>query len=109
MADDTPNTGGRKDDTGKARVSLIPRAALEAEAAVMGFGAKKYATWQWKSGFAYSRLLDASLRHIIAFADGEDNDPESGLSHLAHARASLAMLLDQLKTGAGEDDRCKTK
>lgn len=99
--------GGIKHDAGKPRLSLIPRAALEAEARVMGFGANKYGTFNWKKGLAYSRLLDAALRHVHAFVDGENDDPESGLNHLAHARANLAMLLDQLHSGAGEDDRYK--
>ncbi len=100
-----PATGGVKHDAGKPRMSLIPRAALEAEAAVMGFGATKYGVAQWKNGFDYSRLLDAALRHIVAFADGEDNDAESNINHLAHARANLAMLLHQVQHGTGKDDR----
>ncbi len=100
-------TGGTKRDTGKPQLSLIPRIALEAEARVFGFGAKKYDRFNFKKGFKYSRLIDASLRHITAFNDGEDLDPETGESHLAHARCCLAMLLDTMELGTSTDDRYK--
>jgi len=100
-------SGGTKHDSGKAPLSLIPRVALEAEAQVMGFGAKKYGRHNYKQGFEYSRLLDAALRHIHAFNDGEDNDPESGISHLAHARCCLSMLLECINIGTATDDRFK--
>jgi len=54
---------------------------------------------------AYSRLIDATLRHVYAFADKESIDPESGKSHLAHARCNLAMLLYFIENEVGEDDR----
>lgn len=94
-----------KKDEGKPPLSLIPRVALDAEAKVFGFGAKKYGRHNFKAGMDWSRVIDASLRHITAFADGEDLDPESGLSHIAHARASLAMLMYYVETKAGKDDR----
>ena len=59
----------------------------------MGFGAGKYGKGNWAMGLSYSRLIDACLRHTLAWAEGEDNDHETGLSHLAHARCCLGMLL----------------
>lgn len=100
-------TGGTKHDTGKPSLSLIPRVALEAEARVFGLGAVKYERFNFKKGFKYSRLIDAALRHIIAFNDGEDLDLETKESHLAHARCCLAMLLDTISLGTAEDDRFK--
>lgn len=99
--------GGTKHDTGKPALSLIPRVALEAEARVFGLGAVKYERFNFKKGFKYSRLIDAALRHIIAFNDGEDLDLETKESHLAHARCCLAMLLDTISLGTAEDDRFK--
>jgi hypothetical protein len=96
---------GRKDDAGKAPLSLIPRSALLAEADVLAFGAKKYQRDNWRKGMAYSRLIDAALRHVLAFADGEDADDETGLSHLAHARCCLAFLIEYEERGLGTDDR----
>lgn len=99
--------GGTKHDDGKVSLSLVPRAALEAEARVYGFGAKKYGRDNYKKGFKYTRLIDAALRHIAAALDGEDNDPESGESHLAHARCCIGMLMEITRLGTVTDDRFK--
>lgn len=96
---------GRKDDQGKPPLSMIPRSALEAEARVMAYGAEKYGRDNWRGGFKWSRLIDATMRHIVAFADGEDNDPETGLSHLAHLRCCAGFLIEHVEAGLGEDDR----
>ena len=70
---------GLKKDQDKVRVELLPSAPLIMIGDVLTFGAKKYADHNWRGGFDYSRLLGANLRHILAFNDGEDLDPESGL------------------------------
>lgn len=98
---------GTKNDSGKAPITLISRTAIELEAQVMAFGARKYARHNYKKGFDYSRLLDAAIRHILAFSDGEDLDQESGLPHLAHARCCLGMLIECQKLGTAIDDRYK--
>jgi len=95
----------KKFDSGKAPISLIPREALEQEAMVLLYGANKYGKYNWKQGMEYSRFIDASLRHIIAFASGENLDPESGLSHLAAARCSLGFLIHYIENQLGTDDR----
>lgn len=98
---------GTKFDQGKPSLSLIPRVAQELEAQVFGFGAKKYGRDNYKQGMDWLRITDAALRHITAFADGEDIDPESGLPHLAHARCCMAMLLFYSHYNVGTDDRYK--
>lgn len=98
---------GKKLDEGKPPLSLISRTALEEEAKVMAYGVKKYGTHQWRGGMDFSRLVDAALRHVYAFADGEDKDKETGLSHLAHARCCLAFLLEFEGLKIGTDDRFK--
>lgn len=98
---------GTKHDQGKAPLSLIPRAALVAEAQVLAFGKQKYDAWNWAKGMEWSRLLDAALRHITAYADGENNDVESSLNHLAHARCCLGFLLDYVESHPELDDRRK--
>jgi hypothetical protein len=87
-----------KHDSGKAPLSMIPREALDEMALAFGYGAKKYSRGNFReSSMAWSRLTDAAMRHITAFANGEWLDPESGNSHLSHALASLAMLAFQAK------------
>jgi hypothetical protein len=102
---------GRKDDQGKAPLSLIPGVALTEIGKVLAFGANKYAPNGWKHVRPGHRYLDAALRHLHAFADGEDNDPESGLGHLAHAGCCVLFLIAlraagvQVRWGEGEDLR----
>ena len=100
-------TGAIKHDQGKAPLTLLSREALEQVALVMEFGREKYAAHNWRQGFAWSRPLSAALRHIMAFNDGEDKDPESGLSHLAHAACCIMFLLEFEKTRPDLDDRWK--
>lgn len=100
--------GGMKFDNGKPPMSLIDRHALEAIAQVLAFGANKYAAHNWRKGIQYSRLLDAALRHLYAFADGEDLDPESGLSHVAHAGCCIVFLLGMIQDHPELDDRHTT-
>ena len=95
----------KKNDTGKPPVGLIPRSALLEEARVLEFGAKKYGLHNWRKGMDRSRLTDAALRHLLAYIDGEDNDPETGISHLAHARCSLGFLIEYQQKKLGKDDR----
>lgn len=96
---------GVKFDSGKAKLSMIPRPSLEAIAEVFQYGANKYGKNNYRKGMQYSRLIDAAMRHLVAFADREDVDSESGLSHLAHCATNLCMLIEYTKKGLGEDDR----
>jgi len=96
-----------KHDSDKPPMNLLTREALEQTAMVMAFGKEKYAAHNWRGGFAWSRPLSAAMRHIMAFNDGEDKDPESGLSHLAHAACCIMFLLEFEKTHKHLDDRFK--
>lgn len=96
-----------KFDDDKLPVNLLSSEALLQTAAVLKFGADKYAEHNWRAGFAWSRPLAAAMRHIMAFNDGEDKDPESGLSHLAHAMCCIMFLLEFEKTHRELDDRYK--
>lgn len=98
---------GRKNDDGKVRLDLLPTEALEEIAKVLTFGAKKYAAHNWRKGFVWSRTVAAMLRHLYAWMRGEDKDPESGLSHMAHVGCNVLFLLTFIVTKTGEDDRFK--
>lgn len=100
-------SGGRKDDSGKIPLNLLSTEALLRIGEVLQFGAKKYAAHNWRKGLAYSRVVDAALRHLLSWNAGEDRDPESGLNHLAHAATCLMFLLEYLKTHPELDDRWK--
>ena len=100
-------TNALKYDEDKPPMNLLSREALEQTAKVMAFGKEKYDAHNWRKGFAWSRPLSAAMRHITAFNDGEDKDPESGLSHLAHAACCIMFLLEFEKTHQELDDRFK--
>jgi Domain of unknown function (DUF5664) len=99
--------GAVKYDGDKPPMHLLSNEALVQIAKVMQFGAQKYAAHNWRKGFDWSRSLAAALRHINAFNDGEDTDPESGLSHMAHAACNLMFLIEFEKTHKHLDDRYK--
>jgi hypothetical protein len=87
---------------------LIPVLALEELGKVMAYGAEKYGEHNWSEHagrWAWTQLVASSMRHIYAWLRREDLDKESGLPHLAHAMANLAMLLDLVLLKQGKDDR----
>lgn len=98
-------TGAVKADAGKPRWELLPSDATEEMLKVLDFGAQKYGEWNWTGGMKWSRLFSATLRHMWAFQRGQDNDPESGLSHLAHAACNVLFMLSYAMWKRGQDDR----
>jgi len=96
---------GTKHDQGKPDLSLVPFSAQCVEAKVFQFGAGKYGRDNFKAGMESHRLVAAAMRHIGAYWEGEDLDPESGLSHLGHARCCLAMLIELERLGKLKDTR----
>lgn len=98
---------GVKHDQGKTRLDLLPFEAITEIAKVLEFGATKYSAHNWRGGFVWSRTFAALLRHLWAFWRGEDKDPETGLSHLAHAGCNILFLLTFVLEKTGTDDRYK--
>lgn len=96
---------GIKKDAGKPRTDLLDYVFIEGISRVLGFGAEKYAEHNWRGGLKISRLLGACLRHVFAFLGGENNDPESGESHLYHAGCCLMFAAWMMKERPDLDDR----
>lgn len=94
-----------KNDQEKPPLHLIPRKPLADVAMVLNHGAEKYDTYNWRKGMAWSRLYGAALRHVMAALDGEDQDPETGLPHEAHAVCCLLFLLQYRRDFPEMDDR----
>lgn len=97
------DSGGIKDNRGKAPLDLVPSRPLVAVAEILAFGAKKYRPHNWRRGLPWPDTYSSLQRHLLAWNDGEDLDKETGKSHLAHAGAQLMFLLDYVLTGVGED------
>jgi hypothetical protein len=71
-------------------------------------GADKYGPWNWReTGVCASTYVNAILRHLNAWRDGESLDPESGITHLAHIACSANILMDAEYCGKLQDDRNK--
>jgi hypothetical protein len=92
----------------KAPMHLIPPFALEQTAWVHKLGSEKYGPYNWrKTGVCATTYVSAIMRHLNAWRDGEDLDPESGISHIAHIASSCNILLDAGHCGTLQDDRNK--
>jgi len=102
----TSSTGGEK-GVKPEEYSLIPWDAMDEVARVYAFGAEKYASHNWRKGYEWSKSFSSLCRHIFAFWRGDDRDPESGLSHLAHAAfhvlGMLSFWLDPERYGQFDD------
>jgi hypothetical protein len=88
---------GVKHDGGKPPMGLLPASALREVAEVLDFGAQKYSPNNWRHVRPGHRYLDASLRHLFAYSEGEDIDHGpggSGLSHLAHAACCILFMIE---------------
>lgn len=96
---------GTKHDAGKPMCELLSSQALVGTATVLTFGAKKYSAHNWRLGIVWSRLIGSTLRHLFAFAGGEDLDPESGLPHIDHAATNIMFLQEFYRTRKDLDDR----
>jgi Domain of unknown function (DUF5664) len=74
----------------------------------LGFlnGALKYGRANWRaSGVRASIYVDAAKRHLDAWFEGEECDPDDGVPHLAAALASIAIIVDARAAGKLNDDR----
>ena len=104
---DEPEGECRKsaESSSKPRLDLLPTAALEDIAEVLAFGADKYGAYNWCRGARWGRYYAALLRHVFAWWRGEDCDPDTGKSHLAHAGCCLLFLMTFQQKSWGVDDR----
>jgi hypothetical protein len=85
-------------NTGKPQWSLVDFQALEPMVRVLMYGAEKYTkdgvsgAHNWKQGLPTTEICDSLVRHLAAYLNGEDNDPESGLPHIGHMLCNLMFL-----------------
>lgn len=97
-----------KDACGVKKVPLsgMPAPVLLEAGLVKLHGDLKYGRYNWReAGVRGSVYYDAAFRHLAAWWEGEDLDPDSGISHLAHAITGLAVLRDAQLMDNWIDDR----
>lgn len=92
-------TEGIKYDKGKLRWSLLPMEELEEVVKVLDYGATKYAPNNWKK-IDTERYMDALMRHMAAYLQGETEDPETKLHHMAHIACNALFIIYK-------DNECK--
>lgn len=97
-------TGGEKGRK-LAELGSVDPIALLRLAEVSGFGARKYAAFNYLKGYDWALSMNALQRHALAFWSGEDFDEESGLPHIAHAAWHALALVSFLERGVGTDTR----
>jgi hypothetical protein len=81
---------------------LIPWRAVTALAGIYEYGARKYAANSWRDvptdpetgETPIDRYFNATMRHLIAWRQGEWLDKESGKAHLAHALWGVVALFE---------------
>lgn len=91
---------------GKAMLGFLMQfpTAVEAFARVKEVGAIKYERDNWKKGNKPDwEYIDAALRHIMAFVNGEYYAQDTGCSHLAHAAWNLFAIQDLNYAGETHD------
>lgn len=84
----------------KAPLGLVPPALVIETAPALANGAKKYGAYNWRTkAVKLSVYLEAAQRHLLAAQDGEEVAPDSGIDHLSHAAACLAIIFDARAMG----------
>lgn len=90
----------------KLPLHLWPETATALGCLGMLDGALKYGRSNFRAiGVRASIYVDACRRHLNKWFEGEELDPDSGLPHLSHALACLAILVDAQAAGKLTDDR----
>jgi hypothetical protein len=92
--------------TKKAPISTISAPVIAEVGVAMLEGACKYGRHNYRAvGVRASVYYDATMRHMMAWWEGQDIDPDSGMSHITKAIASLFVLRDAMINRMWDDDR----
>lgn len=97
-----------KDSVGVRKVPLhvLSMPVLMEMALGMHEGARKYGSHNFRvAGVRASVYYDAAMRHLGAYWEGQDIDPDSGLSHITKALSCLHVLRDAMMNDMCTDDR----
>lgn len=94
---------------GKLRWQNVPLFLFEDVIRVGQHGEQKYTTYNYMTGFPLTELLDSLKRHLNSFESPyeKDEDPESGINHLASVAWNAIVALNQMKHMKHLDNRYK--
>ena len=96
-------------------ISVIPPASLIYEGLAMRYGAYLapridgtlgYGPYNWRANKVIASIyVDACMRHMLGWWDGEEFASDSGAPHIGHAKACLGIIADAKESGNLIDDR----
>ena len=90
----------------KPPLSVVPPVAMFHLGQAMQDGERKYGLMNWREHSVSSSVYyNAAMRHIMSWWDGQEKAHDSGVHHLAHAMACMAIILDAQSLGQLNDDR----
>jgi hypothetical protein len=90
----------------KAPMSTVPANVLAEIGVAMLEGSVKYGRHNYRAaGVRSSVYYDAVMRHLMAWWEGEDIDPDSSMNHITKALSCLTVLRDAQMQGMCTDDR----
>ena len=90
----------------KVPLHLWPSTATAVGSIALLNGALKYGRSNWRvAGVRSSIYYDAATRHLNAWFEGEEKDPDDGVDHLGAVLACVAILVDARAAEMLNDDR----
>ena len=90
----------------KVPLSTLPVPVLCEVAGALGEGMIQYGKHNWRGDrIEEAEYYDAALRHLMAWIEGQDIDPKSGIHHVSKAIAGLMVLRDAQIQGLTIDNR----
>ena len=100
-------------------LSVLAPASIIHEALALQYGAFEaprkdggtgYGPYNWRDQPIEALVyIDAAMRHLMSWVDGEDNAQDSGESHLGHAKATIGILLDAIENETCIDNRPRVR
>ena len=106
LASDKPTNPKDLVGVRKVPMSTVPATVMAEIGVAMLEGASKYGRHNYRVvGVRGSVYYDGVMRHLMAWWEGEDLDPDSGMSHVTKAITSLVVLRDAMMQGKFTDDR----
>lgn len=92
----------------KPGISCVPANVMAEVGVALYEGALKYGRHNWrdaKSTLRASVYYDAAMRHLMAWWEGEDTDPDSNMSHITKVLSCLTVFRDAMMSEQWTDDR----
>ena len=105
---ETKKDSNPKDAVGikKVPLSTVPAEVLMEIGVGLLEGARKYGRHNYRAiGVRASVYYDATMRHLMAWWEGEDIDKDSSLNHITKAICTLVVLRDAMINEKWTDDR----